>query len=963
MASKKYRFVSPGVQLRELDRSQIPDEQEAIGPVIIGRAQRGPALQPVKVQNFTEFVQIFGNPQPGGRNSDVWREGNEGLSPQYGAYAAQAWLTNSTPLTYIRLLGRAHEDATEANGGLAGWKVGGNATDTQGGAYGLFLIDSTVGTTGTLAAVWYAESGSSMILSGTKPGDSKTAAGTAVAIQNQGTGTGGQFVAQLSESSGLTTKFEFNFDASSDKFIRKVFNTNATKLNSALYTSAQQEKYFLGESYESVVADTIKSGSVAGEVYGVILGLSGESYDVDYNVNQMNSNPASTPWIVSQDMGPTGSFQPENLKKLFKVIALEQGEWSNGNIKASIEDLRYSDDPTDQYGGFTLVIRKAGDTDNAPIVLESFSNLNLNPQSPDYIAARIGNQYAQWSDTDRRWRYYGEYQNNSKYIYIETATGLGDDPALLPFGFQGPIRPVGFTIMSGSTTARPATLGATVETDENTNAIALGGSTLGASAAGTLLIAGLPADLTASFIYPATRLRSNTTTGNLSDPTDAYFGVETTNANQRFDEAYVDLTRGLPDSLGHGEFGPTTAPVADSSEFSYIFTLDNVSRYSSLTAATENEFEAYYVSGSRTSGRSISATGSAGYKTTIDEGFDQFTVPMHGGFDGIDITQTEAFNNNVMDGKTQVNSYAFNSVRIGIDTCADPENVDMNILSIPGVTVTGLTSRVLDVCEARGDAMGVIDIEDGFVPAADRQTPGNDYDAVNRGNAATAARSFRQRQINNSYGAAYYPWTRARDQESGKTFFCPPSVPAIGTLSYSQAVSEVWFAPAGFNRGGLTAGAAGIPIVGVTEKLSSKERDTLYEANINPIASFPSEGLVVFGQKTTQVTRSALDRINVRRLLIFIKKEISRISNGLLFDPNTQVTWDRFKGQAVPFLESVKSRLGLEDFKVVLDTTTTTPDMVDRNVMYAKIFLKPTRAIEFIAVDFVITNTGASFED
>ena len=124
----------------------------------------------------------------------------------------------------------------------------------------------------------------------------------------------------------------------------------------------------------------------------------------------------------------------------------------------------------------------------------------------------------------------------------------------------------------------------------------------------------------------------------------------------------------------------------------------------------------------------------------------------------------------------------------------------------------------------------------------------------------------------------------------------------MGVLASSEKASEVWFAPAGFNRGGLTAGAAGVPVVGVTEKLSSKERDKLYEANINPIASFPSEGLVVFGQKTLQTTRSALDRINVRRLLIFIKKEISRISNGLLFDPNTQVTWDRFTGQAVPFL-------------------------------------------------------------
>jgi len=149
----------------------------------------------------------------------------------------------------------------------------------------------------------------------------------------------------------------------------------------------------------------------------------------------------------------------------------------------------------------------------------------------------------------------------------------------------------------------------------------------------------------------------------------------------------------------------------------------------------------------------------------------------------------------------------------------------------------------------------------------------------------------------------------------------------------------------------------------VTEKLTSKQRDLLYEVNINPIASFPAEGIVVFGQKTLQSTRSSLDRINVRRLLIHVKKEISRISARLLFDPNVQTTWDRFTGQVGPFLESVRQRMGLMDYKVVLDDSTTTPDLIDRNIMYAKIFLKPARAIEFIALDFIITNTGASFED
>ena len=189
----------------------------------------------------------------------------------------------------------------------------------------------------------------------------------------------------------------------------------------------------------------------------------------------------------------------------------------------------------------------------------------------------------------------------------------------------------------------------------------------------------------------------------------------------------------------------------------------------------------------------------------------------------------------------------------------------------------------------------------------------------------------------------------------------PPSTIALGVLAASSAKAELWFAPAGFNRGGLNNSSAGLAVVNVIEKLTSDQRDNLYEVNVNPIASFPAEGIVVFGQKTLQATPSALDRINVRRLMIFLKKEIRKIANGILFDPNERVTWDRFLNQVNPFLASIKNRFGLSDYRVILDSSTTTPDLVDRNIMYAKILLKPTRAIEFIALDFVITNSGVEF--
>ena len=185
----------------------------------------------------------------------------------------------------------------------------------------------------------------------------------------------------------------------------------------------------------------------------------------------------------------------------------------------------------------------------------------------------------------------------------------------------------------------------------------------------------------------------------------------------------------------------------------------------------------------------------------------------------------------------------------------------------------------------------------------------------------------------------------------------------MGALSTTDRIAAPWFAPAGFTRGGLSEGAAGIPVLEVSRRLTSDDRDDLYEANINPIAKFPAEGIVIFGQKTLQQTASALDRINVRRLLIFLKREISFIASRLVFAPNTRDTWTRFKQQATPVLDSVRSQFGIDDFRLILDESTTTPDLIDRNIIYAKLIVKPTRAAEYFAIDFVVTNSGAAFDD
>ena len=249
----------------------------------------------------------------------------------------------------------------------------------------------------------------------------------------------------------------------------------------------------------------------------------------------------------------------------------------------------------------------------------------------------------------------------------------------------------------------------------------------------------------------------------------------------------------------------------------------------------------------------------------------------------------------------------------------------------PGITVPALTTKLVQACEARADSLAIIDLPDVYIPPAQRRCNNLD-DRIDDSTPESVAKALVKRQINSSYGATYYPWVMINDPENStrQGIWVPPSVIALGVMAYSEKKENaVWFAPAGFNRGGLNEGNAGYPVVRPTMPLLSSQRDVLYEANINPIASFVSEGLVVFGQKTLQSTQSALDRINVRRLLIFIKREVSRISNNLLFDQNLPATWNRFLGQVVPFLEDVKTQLGLSDFKVVLDESTTTPDLIE----------------------------------
>ena len=236
----------------------------------------------------------------------------------------------------------------------------------------------------------------------------------------------------------------------------------------------------------------------------------------------------------------------------------------------------------------------------------------------------------------------------------------------------------------------------------------------------------------------------------------------------------------------------------------------------------------------------------------------------------------------------------------------------------------------------------------------DRQDCFYVFDAVHYSSTKQQAIDQVQAEDTN-YSSTYWPWVKIWDADNSKEVWVPPSVVVPGVIAFTDKVAHPWFAPAGLNRGGLDT------VIRAKERLTHAERDDLYEGRVNPIASFPGEGVVVWGQKTLQAKPSALDRINVRRLLIKVKKFIASSSRFLVFEQNTAALRQRFLNITNPFLETVQSNSGVSAFRVVMDDTNNTPDVVDRNELRGQIFIQPTRTAEFIVLDFIVQPTGASF--
>ena len=282
--------------------------------------------------------------------------------------------------------------------------------------------------------------------------------------------------------------------------------------------------------------------------------------------------------------------------------------------------------------------------------------------------------------------------------------------------------------------------------------------------------------------------------------------------------------------------------------------------------------------------------------------------------------------------------------RTALSVLKNKDEYDFNLLFLPGIIDQGvgaghnaIIGDAIQLCEDRGDTFLVID-------------GGKKTETVSNIKANAEAR-------NSSYAATYYPWVQIQDATLGSYRYVPPSVVIAGVYHFNDTVGQPWFAPAGLNRGGVDSA------VQAYRKLSQAQRDTLYDSNVNPIATFPGQGVTVFGQKTLQKKASALDRVNVRRLLIDVKKFVAQSSRLLVFEQNTSDLRNQFLNIVNPYLEQVQSNSGLNAFRVIMDDTNNTPETIDRNMLIGQVFLQPARTAEFIVLDFIVQPTGAAFPE
>ena len=647
-------------------------------------------------------------------------------------------------------------------------------------------------------------------------------------------------------SAGTYGYYDFSLNENDNNYIKDVFGVDPTVGNPNKQIAGQKVEaaynYVLFEdSIKKFVAEktsaygwrlkvgtsNLSGSSIVGEPLKFV-----DQYSTDLNNgdSQFSITNASTPWIYSQKIAPfKGSADvaasPTKFQ-LFKVHTLSDGTLSNTKFKIEISNVKLAGTvPGSEWGSFTLAVRAYSDTDKKPKYLEIFQNLNLDPESANYVARRIGNRYAYITYAGKLIQF-GDFNNLSKYIRIE-ASDVSYPVSCVPYGFESYSTPIDST----ASNYVPAV---------QYSKASIYGLGPGKYPSGTVFGSVPGTDTEIQALYPTSS-----------------FGVGVENNTKQY-------FKPLP------YYG-----ASDSNGTNIDFDLED-----KVWGTTNSKFYAQgtYVS----TGSLLSPTLSGSIPSTYDAVNEstyvklrKFIVGFQGGFEGQWPAIPINVGSDITAGNTQgldctnINSPGSIAYKQAIAAIGNPDEFDINLIVTPGIfreQHSYVTELVIDMCETRQDCFYIMD---NVVFPASNQTVGLIDAAINT--VAT---------IDSNYVGTYYPWVKILDTNTNKIISVPPSVVLPAVYAANDNAAAEWYAPAGLNRGGIPTA------VQVLDRVTHSERDELYEGRVNPIAAFPGQGICVWGQKTLQIAPSALDRINVRRLLINLKKFIASSSNYLVFEQN-----------------------------------------------------------------------------
>lgn len=991
---------SAGVDTREVDLTFATSiEPVGIPAGIIGTSPKGPAFVPLTIPTMNDYIIKFGKP-----TSDF----------RYGPLASSEWLRETQALTFLRVLGAGNGQQRTTSGNNqgkvtnAGFVVGDqqpqatltgalgtNTYANSGGPLGrtYFLggfmsqsVSSSIFTDAGLSSqgvpvvrgVLMAASGVVLTLSSSfnvvSTAPSTTLAATPGNIKGSITGavnlSGGkqEFVMLLNGHKALDTAhpnvLTASFDVSAPNYFASVFNLDPLKLEQAghvLYTHYDIHPAIATITGSGVVLASSGAGATGqnGVERSVFLLTSSQGWNTgtttvpSYENFEDRFQTAKTPWFVSQKFGG----KPINL---FQVWSLGDGTDPNTSLKISIENVQPSNSDITLFGTFDLIIRDFTDNDNNKVVLEQWRGLSLDPTNPRFIGNIIGDIRVFFNFDSiagkQKLTVDNTYPVHSRYVRVQLSDDVINEQipeTALPMGFRGTPHLMtsgsapmpAFTDAAGFTTTNPFYGLVQPPVPMRLNL------TRGSSPTQTTdkaLYWGVQFEEVESAVEPNASYVPNSTLQSLA----AYFPTFQT----VWQNVIVSGNEGTADTAANG--------IIDADRFNNnLFSLENIKvAYNATSGIADSTLltQWSYVRNGSIPLDSVGLTRALSVSDLLDPSnrtVAKFTVYMQGGFNGVRIFDEDAYkmtNKSIVEEMTYTNRGLSNGSTVtaylkALTIFDDTTEVDVQLVTLPGIRHRFVTDTALRIAEDRFDAMVVFDVEERDIVNS-LVTTSDQFVSVNY-----TATDFSGRGLNSSFGAAYFPDVNLRDTFNNESVRVPPSVAVIGAFAKNDAIANPWDAPAGFTRGTL-------PTTNDTVvRLSRTNMDALQSVNINPIVSFAgSTSPVVWGQKTVLARQSSLDRVNVRRLLIAIRRDVKAVADKILFEQNREATIARFNQLVNPILKKVQDQNGVNAFKVEIDTNTTTQADIENKTIRGNIFIVPTKVLETLSIDFVINNAGST---